>query len=74
VGRVIRCLAAVDHAPLLFSAYLLRHFSRLRFLPPRVRTLHPFGVLGIYAISSGCCVSFHQPLRDLSVTERCVMF
>src|SRR5262249_28564235 len=62
------CLAAESHA-LAVSAYLLRSFYRLRFLPPRVRTLHPFGVLGIYAISSGCCVSCHQPLRDAIVTE-----
>ena len=64
------CLAAVSHAPVLFlSIYLLRSFSRLRFLPACVRTLHPFGVLGIYATSSGCCVTFHQPLRDLTVKE-----
>src|SRR5262249_11363402 len=58
---------------LLISAYLLRSFSRLRFLPPRVRTLHPSGVLGIYATSSGCCVTFHQPLRDVTVKERSII-
>ncbi len=58
---------------LAVSAYLLRHFYRLRFLPARVRTLHPYGVLGIYATSSGCCVSFHQPLRDSTVTEHCYL-
>jgi len=47
--------------------YPLRSFYRLRFLPPRGRTLHPFGVLGIYAIASGRCVSFHQPVWDSTV-------
>jgi hypothetical protein len=61
------CLAAGAMRPCCF--YLLRYFYRLRFLPARVRTLHPFGVLGIYRASSGRCVRFHQPLRDVTVTE-----
>src|SRR5262249_17492920 len=28
------------------------------------------GVLGMYATSSGCCVTLHRPLRDGVVTER----
>src|SRR5262249_35821690 len=40
-----------------------------RFLPALVRTLHPYGVLGIYATSSGCCVTLRQPLRDAVVQE-----
>ena len=66
------CLAALVMRPFYFCP--LRHFSRLRFLPARVRTLHPIGVLGIYAISSGCCVTFHQPLRDLTVKELVISY
>src|SRR5262249_3529151 len=54
---------------LAMSAYLLRYFSRLRFLPARVRSQHSCGVFGIYRASSGRCVSFHQPLRDSTVEE-----
>jgi hypothetical protein len=62
-------LGGLGHAPVLFRPTLLRYFSRLRFLPARVRSQHPFGVFGIYRTSSGRCVNFHQPLRDLIVTE-----
>jgi hypothetical protein len=45
-------------------------FLPVGVLPPRVRTLHPFGVLGIYRASSGRCVSFHQPVWDVTFKER----
>jgi hypothetical protein len=52
--------------------FYLRDFCRLRFLPARVRSQHPSGVFGIYRASSGRCVSFHQPVWDVTVTERVV--
>ena len=68
MGRVTEAAKHKSRALAVF-AYLLRYFSRLRFLPARVRSQHPSGVFGIYRASSGRCVSFHQPLRDATVKE-----
>src|SRR5204862_5005875 len=35
----------------------------------RSRTLHPYGVLGMYATSSGCCVTLHRPPGGMNLSR-----
>src|SRR5262249_40677776 len=67
-------LARLSHAPVLFlSTCCALSAGCASYLPLSGPCIHS-GVLGIYATSSGCCVTFHQPLRDLTVKELVISY